>query len=74
MWYSTFDSVFWITIGTLVTGFLGLVIKYCLKSKCENVSCCCGLISVRRNVQLETDEELREMEMGTSRERVQTQE
>jgi len=67
MWYSTFDSVFWLSVGSIVIGFLGIVIKYCLKSKCENVNCCCGLISVRRNVQLEHDEEITAMEMGINR-------
>ena len=54
------DGVFFITIATLSCGFFGLVIRYCLKSKCENISCCYGLVSVRRNVELETQEEIRE--------------
>jgi hypothetical protein len=55
------DGVFFITIATLSCGFFGLVIRYCLKSKCENISCCYGLISVKRNVELESQEEMREM-------------
>ncbi len=62
MWYETFDSVFWITTATLLTGFFGLVIRYCLKSKCENVSCCWGCLTVIRNTELEQDEELGNIE------------
>jgi hypothetical protein len=58
------------TIATLSCGFFGLVIRYCLKSKCENISCCYGLISVKRNVELESQEEMREMELDIKEEKV----
>jgi hypothetical protein len=64
------DGVFFITIATLSCGFFGLVIRYCLKSKCENISCCYGLLSVQRNVELESQEEMREMELGIKEEKV----
>ena len=67
MWYETFDSVFWITLATIITGSVGLALKFCLKSKCENFSCCYGLLSINRRVDLETQEELKEIELGTRR-------
>ena len=44
-WINTFDAVFFLTIGSLVFGCFGLVIRYCLKSKCDNINLCFGLIT-----------------------------
>jgi len=67
MWYDTFDSAFWITIITILTGCIGLCIKYCLKSKCDNVKCCFGLVEIHRDTEAETEEEMKQMELGISR-------
>ena len=67
-WIDTFDAVFWITISTLVCGSFGLVIRYCLKSKCDNINLCYGLITVHRDVKLEVEEEIKEMELGIKEE------
>lgn len=61
-WMQTYDAVFFVSVGTLVIGFLGLVIKYCLKSKCENVRLCFGMIEIHRRVDLETEVELHEID------------
>jgi len=66
-WIDTYDGVFFITISTLLFGCFGLVIKYCLKSKCDNINLCFGLITVHRNVELETQEEMKEMELQRTR-------
>ena len=63
-WMNTYDAVFFVSVGTLVIGFLGLVIKYCLKSKCENVRLCWGFIQIKRRVDLETDLEIHEIDAG----------
>ena len=34
-----YSEGFWITLAGLVIGFLGLTIRACLKSKCDEVSC-----------------------------------
>lgn len=39
---------FWIAIGTMVCAFMGLVTRYCYKSKCKEVSICC--IHIKRDV------------------------
>jgi hypothetical protein len=38
--FGTFDSVFFVTIGGMVFGFLGLSVRYCFRSKCTSVKCC----------------------------------
>ena len=66
-WYNTFDSVFWITLATILTGSIGLSIKYCLRSKCGHINICCGCLEINRNVELEAEEEMKEMELGIRR-------
>jgi len=66
--WNTFDAVFWITISTLVCGSFGLVVRYCLKSKCDDVRLCCGLIAIHRDVKAEIEEEMKEMELGIKNE------
>lgn len=63
-WMQTYDAVFFVSVGTLIIGFFGLVIKYCLKSKCENVKLCFGAIEINRRVDLETQVEMHEMDVG----------
>jgi hypothetical protein len=55
-WYQEFNSVFWITIGTLFTGSIALCVRYSLKSKCDLVKVCWGLLEIHRNVELETND------------------
>lgn len=55
-WFNEFDSVFWITLATLLTGFIGLTVKYCLKSKCSNIRICYGCLEIDRAVELEQNE------------------
>jgi hypothetical protein len=65
-WINTFDGVFFITISTLLFGCFGLSIRYCLKSKCDNINLCFGLIAIHRNVELESVEEIRKIESGVN--------
>ena len=67
------DGVFFISIATLLTSFFGVAVRYCLKSKCEHFSICYGLIVVDRRVDLETQEEIRELELGVNTEQPQQQ-
>jgi len=70
-WIETFNAVFWITITTLFCGSFGLVVRYCLKSKCDNVNICFGLINVHRDVKLEVDLEEKELELGKKEDETQ---
>ena len=63
-WSSTYDAVFFISLATLIFGFLGLIVRYTLKSKCEHFKCCFGLFEIDRRVDLEVQEELAQIEMG----------
>jgi len=65
-WKQTFDAVFFVSIATLICGIIGLIIKICLKMKCETVSLCCGMITVQRRVDLEVEEEITALELGSS--------
>ena len=59
-WWSEFNAVFWSGIATVVMGSVGLAIKYGLKSKCDDINFCWGLIKIHRRVELEdppSDEE-----------------
>jgi len=48
-----FDDTFWLTLAGIVVGVLGVLIRYCFLSKCDNVSICCDVIKVHRAVDLE---------------------
>ena len=65
-WMTTYDAVFFISVGTMVTGLIAIMIKYCLKSKCEHFSLCFGLIKIDRRVDLEVQEEMHALEMGVN--------
>lgn len=56
-WYQTFDSVFWLSISTCVFGFLAVVVKTALKSKCDQSDFCWGLVKIHRRVELEKDDD-----------------
>lgn len=63
-WINEYDSVFFISLATLIIGAFGMSFKYCLRSRCENISICYGLLTVHRNVVLESQEQIREIELG----------
>lgn len=54
-WTDEYDSVFFISIATIFTGFCGIMLKYCFRSKCSKFSCC-GL-TIERNVEAELEEQ-----------------
>lgn len=54
-WFEVYDGVFFITIITILSGSFALMLKYCLKSKCDNVSCCWGGVIIHRNTDLEEE-------------------
>jgi len=63
-WIDTYDAVFFVTISTLICGSFGLVVRYCLKSKCDEVNLCFGLIKVHRDIKSEIELEEKEIEAG----------
>ena len=61
--YDGIDGVFFITIITLTCGFFSLVVRYCYRSKCNQIDVCC--IKITRNIQAEVQEDL---ELGNTEE------
>jgi hypothetical protein len=57
---NTYDAFFITTMMTMILGFCGLALRFCLKSKCDNCGCCWGCIKVHRRVELEEDIEIEE--------------
>jgi hypothetical protein len=57
-----YSEGFWITLTGLVIGFFGLTIRFCLKSKCDNVECCC--FKIHRAVETEERIEERQIDYG----------
>lgn len=51
-------------------GFAGLVVRYCFKSKCHEVSCCFGLLKIERDI----EHEIEEMEIQNSNIKIKRQE
>ena len=52
---NTFDAFFVTTLTTMILGFCGLALRFCLKSKCEHCTFCWGCVKVHRRVELEQD-------------------
>ena len=46
----------------LIIGFLGLSVRMCLRSKCDNVELCC--LKIHRNVEVEEKAEEVELKYG----------
>ena len=49
------DGITIITLSSVILACLGMSLKILFKSKCSNVSLCFGLLSIQRQVELETE-------------------
>jgi hypothetical protein len=58
-----YSEGFWITLAGLIIGFLGLTIRACLKSKCDEVACC----GCRIHRAVEVEERLEEGQLSQLR-------
>jgi len=54
-WFSTFDGVFFLSVASLFFGSVSLMVRYCLKSKCDDINLC-GFIKVHRDISAEIKE------------------
>ena len=50
-----FNATFFLSLATMVFGFLAGALGYALKSKCSSIKCC-GCIEIIRDVELEARE------------------
>lgn len=66
---STFNAIFFLSLGTLICGGVGLAIKACYKIKCAEVDCCCGLLKVKRDVDEETKIDIEAQEQNNQQKR-----
>ena len=61
---STFNAVFFLSLGTMIFAFGALLLKYGLQSRCIKCSICYGLIAVERDPQAENVELQDQLEHG----------
>lgn len=61
---SQFGGSFWISLAGIVFTFMGLGIRYALRSKCRKCAICFGLFTIERDIEAEVLEETKELEMG----------
>ena len=59
-WTQEYNGAFFLSLATMIFTFLGLTVKFCLKSKCEDINLC-G-IHIQRRVDLEVEEEKYEID------------
>ena len=50
------NGMFYLSIATLLCTCMTLSIKYCYKSKCKEVKCCC--IKITRDIETELKEDI----------------
>lgn len=55
--WDNFNSAFFLSLATMTFAFLGITLKFCLKSKCDDVSLCFNLVHIHRRVELENQSE-----------------
>lgn len=53
-------------LSTMGVGILALLFRYVFKSKCSDVSICCGLIKIHRDIELENEAEEHQLEVGVT--------
>ena len=50
-----FNGMFFLSIGTLFCTSITLLIRFCYKSKCSSVECCC--LKIKRDTEIEFKED-----------------
>jgi hypothetical protein len=44
------DPLFLTSIGGILVATIGLILRYCYRIKCEDITICCGLMTIHRNI------------------------
>lgn len=55
-------------LATIGVGLLALVVRYGFKSKCSDVGCCFGLITIKRDIAGENAAEEKQAGLGSNSE------
>jgi hypothetical protein len=65
-WTEEFNSVFFLSLGTMILGSFAVCLRYAYQSKCEDINVC-GIVRVHRNIdaELEIDEQTHGLEEET---------
>ena len=53
---SELNGVFYLSVGSLALGGIGLILRFLFKCKCSQIDLCCGLIHFNREVNVELQE------------------
>jgi hypothetical protein len=57
------NAMFYLSMSTLLITAITLCIRFCYKSKCSEVECCC--FKIKRDVQVELEEDLNQPEKNS---------
>lgn len=60
------NPVFWISIATITVGLIKYAIEFMLKSKCSDFSLCWGVFKIKRDIGIERDIELAQIQAGNN--------
>lgn len=60
---SQFNGAFWLAICASLSAFVVVVVTAMNKSKCSNVSCCCGLFACVRDTKAEEEIEEKQIHL-----------
>lgn len=63
-WYEIYDSVFFLTLGTMIIGVVGLIVRYSYRSRCTRIKCLC--MEIERDVAKEVEADLQTREPSMS--------
>ena len=61
---SEFGGTFWLSALGIITAFISGALVYAIKSKCIECNICWGILTVKRDVNVELEEEKLEIENG----------
>lgn len=53
-----------ILFSTIMSGIIGLLLRYAFKSKCDTVNLCCGFIQIHRDIDKENETNETDIEIG----------
>jgi len=61
---SEFGGTFWLSALGIITAFISGALVYAIKSKCIECNICWGILTIKRDVNAELQEEKLEIENG----------
>jgi hypothetical protein len=62
--FEDLNGIWLLTAGGMLFGFLGLILRYAYKTKCDNIDICWGLVKIHRDIQTEATIERTQIENG----------